>query len=43
MFSRWAKLLQGPGPAWEEVAIETGAEPGDAVPDTAAMVAWFSQ
>ena len=39
---RWAGLLQGPGPAWAQVAINTDEElPGDAEPDLAAMAAWF--
>ena len=41
---RWAGLLQGPGPAWEEAEIETSAEFPDATEaDAAAMVAWFSR
>lgn len=41
---RWAELLQGPGPAWADVCINTdddfltGAE---APPDPAAIMQWF--
>ena len=41
---RWAGLLEGPGPAWARVRINTVAEfPGETVADAAAMMAWFSR
>ena len=40
---RWAELLRGPGPWWEEVEIWDWEWDADAVIDPRAMAAWFSR
>ena len=37
-------LLQGPGPAWAEVSIDTAARfPGETVANESAVMSWFSR